>query len=397
MIKNLIDENRINIHFQPIVSIKDKKIFAYEALTRAKDSEGTPISPLTVFEEARKENLTITLDNYVRELSFRKFKTIYDQNNDVLLFLNLESYFVDEELKDNFVELTKKYDIPAQNIVIEIKEDAIRDNSHLEVFVEHYRRLGFILAIDDFGTGYSSFDRLSIIKPDIVKIDRSLIYNIQNNYVNKQILSAISTMCNNIGALVLAEGVEEKDEILTCMRKDIDIFQGFWFSKPKDMLIKEQYEEILSKIDNVGKEYSIKVKDTLNKRKELLKNIKSLIKDKLLKASLDNTQFFNELKSLVSYYDTIEAVYVLNYDNGVQVGDTFIDTPKKTFYTPTKDGHDHSLKYYYYVTKDSSKGDYLGARYVSKASGNSCRTYSINVKIGESKYIVCLDLVNKYI
>ena len=397
MIKNLIRDEKISIHFQPIITIKDKSIFAYEALCRARDCEDNPISPVTLFDHARKECMTLELDNYLREKAVEKFKPLYEHNKHSLLFLNMESSFIDEELKDNLLEITKKYDIPAQNIVIEIKEDVIRDSHYLENFVKIYKKHGFILAIDDFGAGYSSFDRLSIIKPDIVKIDRCLIYDIQNVYINKQILSAISSMCHSIGALVLAEGVEERDEVLTCMQNHIDIFQGYWFCKPKDEINQVDKDLICDNIEDVGNQFKINVQSEEKRKKRVIKKIKKIVKHRFERKSMDMKELFEKLNDLLRHDHVLEAIYVLDYQNGIQIGDTLINTTNKSFYLPTKEGHDHSLKEYYYMTKESIKSYNLGKKYISQASGNSCKTYSIKLNINNFDLIVCFDLIGKYI
>ncbi len=397
MIKELIRDEKISIYFQPIITIKDKRIFAYEALTRAWDCENHPISPVTLFDHAKKESQTLVLDNYLREKAVEKFKPLYEKNKHAMLFLNMESSFIDEELKDNLLEITKKYDVPPQNIVIEIKEDIIRDNIYLENFVKIYKKHGFILAIDDFGAGYSSFDRLSIIKPDIVKIDRSLIYNIQNVYINRQILNAISSLCHSIGALVLAEGVEEKEEVLTCMQNHIDIFQGFWFCKPKDKIDKDDKNLIDTNIDEVGNQFKINVQKEEKRKKSVIKKIKKIVRHRFERKDIDMKELFDKLKALLKHDHILEAIYVLDYDSALQIGQTLINTKNKTFYLPTKEGHDHSLKEYYYMAKESNKGYYLGEKYISKASGNSCKTYSIKLNVNNYQLIVCFDLIGKYI
>lgn len=397
MIKELIRDGKISIYFQPIITIKDKRIFAYEALCRAKDSDENSISPVTLFENAKKENLTLELDNHLREKAVKKFKPLYEENNHAILFLNMESSFIDEELKDNLLEITNKYKVPPQNIVIEIKEDVIRDSNYLENFVKIYKDHGFILAIDDFGAGYSSFDRLSIIKPDIVKIDRCLIYDIQNVYINRQILSAISSMCHSIGALVLAEGVEQRDEVLTCMQNHIDIFQGYWFCKPKDEVTQSDRDLICDNIEDVGNQFKVDVQNEERRKKRIIKKIKKIVKHRLERKPMDMKELFEKLEHLLRHDHILEAIYVLDYENGIQIGDTLINTTNKSFYLPTKEGHDHSLKEYYYMTKQSTKGYNLGEKYISQASGNSCKTYSIKLNINNYELIVCFDLIGKYI
>ena len=393
MINYLIENKKIEIFLQPIVSIKDKKIFAYEALTRAYDNDEL-ISPLYLFDQARKERLSCKLDEYVRELALEKFSSYYHANHEVLLFLNFEASIVENEMYESFIPIVYKHNIPTSNIVIEIKEDRIKNTQALQKFITKYKSRGFVIAIDDFGTGYSSFDRLEFIKPDIVKVDRSIIYNIHNNFINSEILTAISNMCHKIGTIVLAEGVEHSSEVLSCMKKDIDIFQGYWFAKPAKSIDTLQQDAIFKSINMLGNTYKTITKEEITKKKLLLEKSKMLsakILDILETYDIHNLEKIDEV---FLENDKLEAIYLMNYDDGIQVGKTFIHAAERYLYNPTKEGHNHSLRDYYFITKDSSRGDYLGNRYISKASGNMCRTYSCKITISECSYIVCLDILD---
>ena len=393
MIHDLINQNKIELHLQPIISIKDKKIFAFEALTRAYDDNNELISPLYLFEQASKENLSEILDCYVRKLALAKFKEYYDKDKSLLLFLNFESSVVDSETTDSFTNNVSLYNINPSNIIIEIKEDSVKDNTSLVKFVKKYRDLGFIIAIDDFGTGYSSFDRLALIKPDIVKVDRSIIFDVNKNFINSEILTAISNMCHKIGAMVLAEGVESKDEILTILKKDIDIFQGFYFSKAKKNITIELQNEILYTIDNIGDIYKSNIHKHIEKKQKLLENAQDITTKVLKILDCNNTDCINKVEDIVKDTHKLEAIYMLDIKKGIQKGDTIIQSEDKKLYNPTKDGHDHSLKEYFIIAKESRRGDYLSSKYISKASGNMCRTYSSKVEINDEKFIVCFDIV----
>ncbi|MBA3026139.1 MAG: EAL domain-containing protein [Sulfurimonas sp.] len=393
MINDLINEKNIEIYLQPIVSIKDKKIFAYEALTRATDRYGEAISPLYLFDQAKKENLSCKLDEYVRELALLKFQEYYQQDKSVLLFLNFESSVIENEQDNSFVPTVYKYNIPPANIVIEVKEDRIKDSHILKKFIDKYKKHGFVIAIDDFGTGYSSFDRLEFIKPDIVKVDRSLIYNVHNNFVNSEILSAISNMCHKIGAIVLAEGVEHKDEILSCVQKEIDIFQGFWFCKPQNSINAALIAQIGSSIDYIGKSYKNIIKERLERKKMLLHHSKELTQ-KVLTILEQNAQDQEaQISEIIAQTPKLEAIYIIHAESGLQIGATRIHSEERYLYTPCKDGHDHSLREYYFIAKDSSRGDYLSSKYISKASGNMCRTYSARISLDKCDCIVCFDIL----
>lgn len=394
MIDDLIESNRIEVFLQPIVSIKDKKIFAYEALTRAKNVDGSLISPIYLFEKAAKECLSCKLDNHVRELALKKFQKYHSNDLDLLLFLNFESSVIDSGVDYDFISTVSKYNILPLNIVVEIKEERIKDTGALKNFITKYKKHGFMIAIDDFGTGYSSFDRLEFIKPDIVKIDRSIIYNIHNNFINSEILTAISNMCHKIGAMVLAEGVEHRDEIISCMRKDIDIFQGYWFCKPVEEVDGFLIESMRKSIDYVGQMYKSMIKKYIDKKQQLFKNSQELTQKVLSILKQNRIESINMIKEIAVEDEKLEAIYMISEENGLQVGKTIMDVEDKSLYHPSNDGHDHSLREYYFIAKESSRGDYLSSKYISKASGNMCRTYSAKVDIDNYKYIVCFDILD---
>ncbi len=396
MLDKLINEDRIEIHFQPIVSMKENRIFAFEALTRAYDENNDFISPLFLFEHARKENRSVELDDYVRKLALYKFVEYYSKDNTLLLFLNFEASMIDEDVGSSFLQNIDNCKIPYQNIIIEIKEDSVRDNYFLEKFVLKYRKLGFLIGVDDFGTGYSSFDRLALIKPDIVKLDRSLIYNIQNNYINSEILTSISNMCHKIGAVVLAEGVEQNDEILTCMTKDIDIYQGFFFSKAQDIIDTKIIQLVENKINEIQKGYKLLLQDYYEKEKKLLKRSKKIIKKTLDILNSDTKDYRKQITKIIQNDSHIEAIYLLDLETGLQIGDTIIEEiNQRLLYSPTNDGHDHSFKEYYLYTKDSKNKEYLTDKYISKATGNMCNTYCLKIKLQEVDYILCCDIVDE--
>lgn len=395
MINELIENRLIEVHLQPIVSIKDKKIFAYEALTRAVDRYGEKISPLYLFEQAKKERLSCKLDDYVRELALEKFQFCYQEDKALLLFLNFEALIIENEMASGFISAFYKYGIPARNIVVEIKEDRVKNAHALKSFIDLYKKHDFFIAIDDFGTGYSSFDRLEFIQPDIVKVDRSLVYNVHNNFINSEILSAISNMCHNIGAIVLAEGVEHRDEVLACIKKDIDIFQGFWFAKPLESFSEDNIKEIEKSIHYIGLKHKESVKSLIEKKKELLVGSVELTQKVITVLEEQGVENMQKVEELISLESKIQAIYILEESTGIQVGKTIIHSEEKSLFKATKEGHDHSLREYFFIAKESTRRDYLSTKYISKASGSMCRTYSARVEIKDLHYIVCFDIVDK--
>ncbi|MFV0563180.1 EAL domain-containing protein [Malaciobacter mytili] len=388
-------DKKIEVYFQPIISIKEKRNFAFEALTRGFDKENNFISPLELLSEARKKRCLEEFDNYIREMAIKKFATYYKKDKNLLLFLNFESSVIDKNIKNNFdfTNLVKQLNIKESNIVLEIKEDTINSNSTLQEFCEYYKNLGYIIAIDDFGTGYSSFDRLAIVKPDIVKIDRTLIENINKNYINASILKSIVDISHKIGALTLAEGVETNDEILICMKNHIEVYQGFFFEKAVETITDEIKVNILEKINTIGSEYKQEVKNHIDKKNSILKKMKHLTKDIVHTISQEQTFHFEKVKEVMKVNTNIEAIYLIDFLSGNQINDTLIDSISKGFYQASKHNEDHSLKEYYYITKEAKTKEFLSQKYISKATGNMCRTYARVINLNEDKFILCFDIL----
>lgn len=392
---------RIEVYFQPIISIKDKKIFAVEALVRGFDKNNSVITPNILFSEAKEKNIVDKLDNYIRTKAIEKFKIYYEQNNNLLLFLNFESSVIEKSKNQDFnlqfLKEVETLNINKNNIVLEIKEDTICDINALNIFCQKYKNLGFIIAIDDFGTGYSSFDRLAIIKPDIVKIDRSLISNIQNNYINTSILKSIVDISNKIGALTLAEGVETKEEILLCMKTHIDIYQGFYFEKPIENLYEICENKLFGKINKIGIEYKNVIKKHIKTKQSILKKMQHLTKDAVKLISQEQEFCFEKLQLVLKENSNIEAIYLIDFTSGNQINDTLIANIHNRFYQASKHNDNHNLKEYYYMTKESKTKEFLSQKYISKATGNMCRTYSKVININENQVILCFDILTNLV
>ena len=313
MIKEIIDKNLVEIHFQPIVSVRSKRIYAFEALTRCKYKNHS-IPPYQLFEVAKKENLCFELDVLTRNRSIEKFHSYYLDNNDLILFLNIESSLINDfDLSKDYccIETMNKFNIPYKNFMIEIKEDEIQNTLALKEFCAHYKNLGFTIALDDFGTGNSTFDRINIIKPDLIKIDKSLFKNIENNLINKEIVKAIAKMSHNLGIRVLAEGVEDEGAICNTMNSNISLFQGYYFCKPVNCLDIPQIREIILKIIIVGNIFKEKTTNLLKKRKDLI-NYYLDITNEIIK-QFDDINKTKEImiESLNKYID-VEAIYLID-------------------------------------------------------------------------------------
>jgi EAL domain-containing protein (putative c-di-GMP-specific phosphodiesterase class I) len=396
MIREIIKNKLVEIYFQPIVSIRSKRLYAFEALTRC-TYHNEDIPPNVLFDLANKANLSLELDVLTRNKSIEKFKEYYLKNNDLLLFLNFESSLInnfDKKIKAScFTKTIKKFGIPYKNFMIEIKEDEIENTQALEEFCAYYRELGFTIALDDFGTGNSTFNRINVIKPDLIKIDKSLFQNIKDNQINKEIIKSIAKMSHNLGIRVLAEGVEDSDAVCVAMKSYINLFQGYYFCKPSKDLNQNQIETIFSTITHIGDLFRKSTLTSISNKRVLINNyctVSSIIIEQFI--SIENTYqiMINELNK----YIDLEAIYLIDAKTSKQINDTVINNTNDRFQA-TKNGDEHYLKEYYYITLESRHGIHLSNKYISYATGNICKTFARKFKIRNESYIICLDIIIK--
>lgn len=396
MIKEIINKGLVEIHFQPIVSIRSKKIYAFEALTRCSYND-VSIAPNELFNMAKNENLILELDVLTRNKAIEKFKKYYLENNDLILFLNFESSLIDNFDKERnnycFMEIINKLEIPYKNFMIEIKEDEILNTKALEDFCLYYKELGFTIALDDFGTGNSTFDRINVIKPDLIKIDKSLFQNIKNNLINKEIVTAIAKMSHNLGIRVLAEGVEDKDAICVAMESNINLFQGYYFCKPINELNEFQINEIILIIIEIGNIFKKRTIDTINEKRALVSNYCN-VSNNIVEQFIYILQTENIMLAELNKYVDLEAIYLIDVKTSRQIHDTVINNTNERF-KPSKDGDEHYLKEYYYITLESKQGIYLSNNYISYATGNICKTFARRFELEKESYIICLDIIIK--
>ena len=396
MIKEIINKELIEIHFQPIVSIRSKKLYAFEALTRC-TYKGEVIPPYELFKLAIDANLNLELDVLTRNKSIEKFKKYYLENNELILFLNFEPSLINnfnaQEQNYCFTQAIDNVEIPYKNFILEIKEDEISNTKALKEFCAYYKELGFAIALDDFGTGNSTFDRINVIKPDLIKVDKSLFVDTKNNHINKEIIKSIARMGHNLGIRVLAEGVEDEDAICLALKSNVNLFQGYYFSKPVFDLDTFLMDKIILKMNDIGTIFRRMTLDSISKKRDLVNNY-NLLSNEIIEQIVDISDSEIILKKVLKKHNDLEAFYLIDVDSSKQIHDTVIDNKNERF-IPSKNGDEHYLKEYFYITLESKQGIFLSPNYVSYATGNICKTFAKRFELKNKSYIICIDIVMK--
>ncbi|MDB5038638.1 MAG: hypothetical protein JWQ35_2166 [Bacteriovoracaceae bacterium] len=230
-LKEIIMEENVTTLFQPIVSMTDGSIFAYEALSRG--PKGSPMeSPLMLFSVAETAQLSFELDRLCRRKAIENAKGLDGIQK---LFVNtFPTTMHDPEFKgEHLRKLLKDSNFLGKNIVFEITERfAIENYALFQKEQSYYSDLGFDLAVDDIGTGYGSLEAIANLKPQFVKVDISIIRGIHQNPVKQELLKAIRDIGRKVNAKIVAEGIEQEAE-LDCVRElGIDYGQGYLIARP---------------------------------------------------------------------------------------------------------------------------------------------------------------------
>ena len=231
LLRQLLRDDRLYPHFQPIVDLRSGEILGHEALIRG--PEGSPLhAPGALFETAIQCGLLHTLELTCRRLSLQRFAEL---KLDGKLFLNVSASLLgsSEHRKGLTAELLSELGIPLESIVIELSEKHPFDNHGLtQEAVDYYKGMGFKVAIDDLGTGYSGLKLWSELQPGYVKIDRHFVHNVDREPIKRQFVKSICSIANGVGCKVIAEGIETKSELMTLKELGATIGQGFYLGRP---------------------------------------------------------------------------------------------------------------------------------------------------------------------
>ncbi|ADD68497.1 diguanylate phosphodiesterase [Denitrovibrio acetiphilus DSM 12809] len=400
-IHNIIAEKNVVTLFQPVISLREKRIIAFEALTRGICSEtGAIIHPMELFSAAKAENCSTELDRLCRKNALKAFKTIPDHEK-YILFINFDTTAIeanDPDVKRITQEYTDEQGLDYSSISIEIVESKIDNQDNLADFVDHYRKLGYYVSLDDFGAMHSNMNRIIVSKPDIIKIDMELIKDVHLNYYQQSILSSIIDLAKKTGALTLAEGLEAAEDIVTCYELGIDLYQGFYFFRPC-IDIQGNYPFIETRIDYLVMLIKNKLKENVLIRKNQHLSFDFIIN--ILKEGAQDCDVENYIKFLsqqITNFDEIERVFLLD-ESGHQpfksISNICINSKKqRSFLMMHEYNADHSLKdYFYYLDKIESDRFYTET-YLSSVTGKVLRTMSSRMEIQSKKYVLCVEFVD---
>jgi len=225
MVKDALQEKRVIPVFQ---KIQKERGDSYECLVRIQQKDGSLLSPFFFLETEEQTSYYFEITKVMIAKSCQYFSTREESFSLNFSFQDIGN----EKIIEFLIENIKKYNVGKQVIIELLETEFISEVEVLQAFIKKIREYGVQIAIDDFGTGYSNFVYLAQIEPDFIKIDGSLIKNIDSDEKAFIIAKNINNFAKELGCQTIAEFVHSQEVFEKLQELDIDGFQGYFISKP---------------------------------------------------------------------------------------------------------------------------------------------------------------------
>ncbi len=380
----------LDSHYQPIISLTHQRVVGFEALMRP-SREGVPCSPLDLFAQCQNSLAITRLDRLSRALHLLNFNLL--DSDGCWLFLNIRG---EEIRKSNMDAQQVKHTLALhgfqpQQIVLEILEDAVHDEMLLAEFVQEFRQAGFLVAIDDFGTGQSNFDRIWKINPNIVKLDRSMIRNAQQQSRARRIFPRLVSLLRETESLVLIEGVENEEEALLAMDTEADMVQGYFFARPS--MTGSDRPDLPMQISRLHHQYAKQQKTGRQVFHSQLVTFESMLTACADLIKLGHN-FEDSCQALVKQLGC-RRIFLLN-EEGYQVTHTMSSehSINTNHYHPLKQaqGANWARRKYFQRAIEAPGRVYISRPYLALPDASIDVTFSMAFNIGNQTLVLCCDV-----
>lgn len=379
-----IEERGVRVVLKPLVSIKQKAPVGREARLRGPD--GFRADALR--QEIARAGETVTFDRWFRREALNAFKAAGAPG---LLLLGFETSVLDQGVagSGHVGQLVAELGLDPSHIVIAIRESKVEDAAALKDFVARYRAQGFLIALRELGEGHSNLERLTLTRPDMIKVSAGLGADLDKTFVAREIVKSLAALSRKIGALIVGEGIATEAQALAALDLGVDMLQGPFFG--------DEESDIGGRIEALAARHKT---SSVEKSKTAQRRARET--DALLSAGLRAltgarpVEFDAILERMIRESPAVECVFAVN-PAGAQVSETHVRPgvafKRSALFHPARPGADHSMKEYVYLLMDGFMNRFRTDPYVSLASGNPCVTLSgVFRDAGNNNHILCMDV-----
>lgn len=242
-LRKSVKGGHFHLDYQPKVNLKTKKLIGVEALVRWDHPDLGRIAPDKFIPLAEETKLVLPLGEWVLRKACEQTRKWQDKG--FVAFrtaVNMSVIQLEEPtIFETITTIIEETGVSPEFLEIELTESAFADLQGMQSKIQQIRALGITISIDDFGTGYSNFSYIRELPADTLKIDISFVRNIHRNESDRSIVTAIATLAISAGLTVIAEGIENEEQIEILSTCGCEQGQGFFFSKPVSGEESEQF------------------------------------------------------------------------------------------------------------------------------------------------------------
>ncbi|MDR9469026.1 bifunctional diguanylate cyclase/phosphodiesterase [Marinospirillum sp.] len=253
MLDELLQEKQLLSVYQPLISLVEQKIVAWEALSRG-PLDSPLYSPDRLFQVARREGQLVALENLSRTQALTGFAR---QQLPGKLFINISPDLLTQPDHEpgQTLQLVRELGLTPEQLVIELCENhSGQDFGSMQKALDHYRSMGFQVALGDLGRGYSGLRLWSELHPDYVRVEQHFVHQIHRDKVKQAFMRSLHTLAAALGTQLIAEGVETPSELKQLEEMGVDWVQGYYFARPQ---AQPSEVELLSGLKPSKKEYPV--------------------------------------------------------------------------------------------------------------------------------------------
>ena len=235
LIKDAMAHDWFFLVYQPQYITEGKKLRGFETLIRCRKPDGSIVSPAMFIPAAERTNLITEIDDYVLHRAMTEMKPVLEASSQkVVVSINVSAKNIaTENFAQKIKQMIDETNFPAENLEIEITEYSFAESRDITIDnILTLRTLGVQIALDDFGTGYTSIAQLMKLPVNLLKIDKSLIDEIENDPVMSDMVDSIIYMGHIMQCEVISEGVETESQLEILKEHKCDFIQGFVWGKP---------------------------------------------------------------------------------------------------------------------------------------------------------------------
>jgi diguanylate cyclase (GGDEF)-like protein/PAS domain S-box-containing protein len=235
MLREALERREFVLHYQPKINMTTGKFSGAEALVRWQKSEENLVYPDAFIPIAEETGLIVQIgERVIREACIR-CKEWHDQGlTDLSISVNISaSQFHKQNIEELIANILKETGLPSHALELELTESTVmKSPEEARIVLKNLKSLGLKISIDDFGTGFSSLSYLRHFPIDTLKIDKSFIMNLDSDHANAMIAKAVISLAHSLNLKVVAEGVENSEQLHFLEKEKCDFAQGYLFSRP---------------------------------------------------------------------------------------------------------------------------------------------------------------------